>query len=63
MAIEAGFSTSSLLEIAAYNLIAIWIKDRNNPHYIESDDPNIDPLSKRKHFVVVPVEVATQPKG
>jgi hypothetical protein len=60
MAKEAGVSTSSLIEIAAYNLIAIWIKDRNNPHYIESDDPNIDPLSKRKHFVVAPLETVNK---
>jgi len=42
MARESGLTVKDLLEIAAYNIIALYIKDKNQDNNPES--PDADPL-------------------
>ena len=40
MAKEAGISTSDIIEIACYNLIALYIKDQNKGSYDIAEPSN-----------------------
>ena len=51
MAQEAGVDVNSLIEISVYNLIALWVKDKDKSDYIQPFDSN-DAVAPNDKLVV-----------